>query len=258
MDALVFAGGVPEPGDPLYEHTQGAPKALLDVAGKPMIQWVLDALDGAEKIEGVIVIGLDAESGVTCEKIRALLPTQGDLLENVRAGMAKVLELNPEAKQVVVASSDIPAITAEMVDWMVNKTEDSELDIHYNVIRRQVMEERYPESERSYIHLKEAEVCGGDMNVVHAMTVTTNEELWERVIAGRKNVFKQAAMIGYGTLLLLLLRRLDMKSAIQRVTERMGITGEVIFNPFAEIGMDVDKPHQLEILRADLARRAQA
>jgi NDP-sugar pyrophosphorylase family protein len=44
MDAIVIAGGIPEPGDPLYEYTQGQPKALLDIAGKPMVQWVLDAL----------------------------------------------------------------------------------------------------------------------------------------------------------------------------------------------------------------------
>ena len=40
MDAIVTAGGIPMPGEPLYEYTNGSPKALLDIAGKPMIQWV--------------------------------------------------------------------------------------------------------------------------------------------------------------------------------------------------------------------------
>ena len=53
MDALVVAGGIPKEGEPLYEYTQGKPKALLDVAGKPMIQWMLDALSGSEKIDTV-------------------------------------------------------------------------------------------------------------------------------------------------------------------------------------------------------------
>ena len=47
MDAIVTAGGIPQPGEPLYEYTLGASKAMLDVVGKPMIQWVLDALEGA-------------------------------------------------------------------------------------------------------------------------------------------------------------------------------------------------------------------
>jgi GTP:adenosylcobinamide-phosphate guanylyltransferase len=255
MDALVVAGGIPKEGEPLYEYTQGIPKALLDVAGKPMIQWVLDALSNAEKIDGVVVIGLDETDEVHCEKIKAYVPNQGGLLENARAGMNKVLELDPETKQVVVASSDIPAITSEMVDWMVDNSEGTDLDLLYHAVTRQVMEKRYPESKRSYIRLKDLEVCGGDMNVVRAMAVTANEERLERIIDSRKNVFKQAAMIGYGTLLLLLLGRLDADGAIERVTKRLGITGRLVLCPYAEIAMDADKTHQLEILRADMAQK---
>ena len=43
MDAIVIAGGIPQPEEPLYEYTQGIPKAMLNIAGKPMVQWVLDA-----------------------------------------------------------------------------------------------------------------------------------------------------------------------------------------------------------------------
>ena len=86
------------------------------------------------------------------------------------------------------------------------------------------------------------------------MAVTANEERLERIIASRKSVFKQAALIGYGTLLLLLLGRLDKDGAIERVTKRMDITGKVVLSPYAEIAMDADKPHQLEILRADMAQ----
>jgi hypothetical protein len=90
------------------------------------------------------------------------------------------------------------------------------------------------------------------MNVIRASTVTKNEELWERILAARKSAFKQAALLGYDNLLLLLSRQLTMESAIKRVTRRMEITGRVVFSPFAEVGMDIDKPHQLEILRDDL------
>jgi hypothetical protein len=33
----------------------------------------------------------------------------------------------------------------------------------------------------------------------------------------------------------------------------MDITGKAVISPYAELGMDVDKPHQLEIVRAALA-----
>jgi GTP:adenosylcobinamide-phosphate guanylyltransferase len=258
MDAIVTAGGIPLPGEPLYEYTGGQPKALLDVAGKPMVQWVLDALDEAEKVDQVVVVGLQEDSGVTCSKSTFFVPDQAGMLQNVRAGVQKLLELNPTAHHVLTVSSDIPAITGEMVDWTVNACLETDHDLYYNVITREVMEARYPNSKRSYIRLKNMEVCGGDMNAIRAKTVTANEALWERIIEARKNVFKQAALVGYDTLLLLLLRQMDIERGVKRVGKKLDISGRVLFCPFAEIGMDIDKPHQLEILRVDLARPVNA
>jgi NDP-sugar pyrophosphorylase family protein len=42
MDAVITAGGVPQPDELLYPYTL-KPKALLEIDGKPMVQWVLDA-----------------------------------------------------------------------------------------------------------------------------------------------------------------------------------------------------------------------
>ena len=178
MDAFVIAGGIPEPGEPLYEFTQGQPKALLDIAGKPMVQWVLDALGGAKTIDQVVLVGLSEEHGLECSKQITYVPNQGGMLHNVRAGIEKVLVLNPQARHVLGVSSDIPAIEGEMVDWMVNENLETDLDLYYTVIPRQVMEERFPNSNRSYTRLKDAEVCGGDMNMIRASTVKTNDELW--------------------------------------------------------------------------------
>ena len=47
MHAIVTAGGAPTPKEPLYPLTRGDYKALLEIQGKAMIQWVLDALNGA-------------------------------------------------------------------------------------------------------------------------------------------------------------------------------------------------------------------
>jgi len=258
MDAIVIAGGIPKPEDPLYGYTQGGNKALLEIADKPMIQWVLDALEGAQKVERLVIIGLPEDSVMNGEKIVSYLPTQGDLLENVKTGVIKVLEINPDAQNVLIVSSDIPTLTPEMVDWCVDTAGETEHEVYYNVITRQVMEARFPESNRSYVRLKDMEVCGGDMNVIHTGLVTENNDLWVRVVAARKNALKQALLIGIDNLILLLLRAIDLEGALQRVSKRLNIKGRAIQCPYAEIGMDVDKPHQLQIVRADLERKLNA
>ncbi|MEW6718410.1 MAG: nucleotidyltransferase family protein [Chloroflexota bacterium] len=255
MDAMVAAGGVPEPGDPLYEYTQGQSKAMVDVAGKPMVQWVLDALSASKGVDRVVLVGLDAACGVACSKFLAFVPDQGGLLDNVLSGMKKVVELNPQAKYVLTVSSDVPAVTAEMIDWVINIALESDVDVVYNVIEQRVMEERFPGSRRSYTKLKDAVVCGGDVNVVSTRMITAELGIWEAITAARKNVFKQAALIGYDTLLLLLMRQVTLEGALKTVSKRLGIRGRAVICPYAEIGMDMDKPFQLEILRQDLSRQ---
>ncbi len=258
MDAIIIAGGIPESEDPLFQYTQGIPKALLEIAGKPMVQWVLEAFSNSKTVERIVLVGLTSETGLTCEKPLTFVLNKGGMLDNIRAGVEKVMELNPNARHVLIVSSDIPAVTTEMMDWLVNTTMQSDHDIYYTVVPRQVMESRYPTSKRSYTRLKDVEVCGGDMNMIRTSMITANEEIWEKILAARKNVFKQAALIGYGTLLLLLLRQINLESGIKRVCDRLNITGRVIFSPYAEVGMDIDKPHQLEILKADLAQTVMA
>jgi GTP:adenosylcobinamide-phosphate guanylyltransferase len=256
MDALVTAGGIPAPGEPLYEATRGGCKAMLAIAGKPMIQWVIDALAGSAKVDRIVISGLPEDCALDYHaRPVQLLPNQGGMLENIRAGVQKVLELNPGARQVLAVSSDIPGITTEMVDWTIDTALQTDHDVYYLVIPRQVMEARYPGSKRSYTRLKDVEVCGGDMNVISASTVTRHEQVWQRLIAARKNVFKQAALIGYDTLFLLLLRLITLEGAVQLASKRLKIKGRAVVCPYAEIGMDVDKPHQLELMRADLTQR---
>jgi GTP:adenosylcobinamide-phosphate guanylyltransferase len=254
MDAVVTAGGIPQPGEPLYEYTQGKSKALLDIAGKPMIQWVLDALCDARTIERILVIGLPADSGVTCSKLADFLPNQGGMLQNIRLGMQRSVELNPDSHHILMVSSDIPGITAEMVDWVVNECMKTDLDAYYNVITRQLMEARFPGSKRSFTRLKDVEVCGGDMNVLRSKVGPEHDAVMQKLIDARKNVFKQASLVGYDTLFLLLFRLITLEQAVKMVTKRLKITGQAVMCPFAEVGMDVDKPFQLEIMRADLEK----
>jgi GTP:adenosylcobinamide-phosphate guanylyltransferase len=258
MDAVVIAGGSPLPDEPLYSYTQGAYKALLDVAGKPMIQWILDALSGAQCVDRVLIVGLSPDLAIHCARPVFYVPDQKSMLENIRAGVKRAVELNPGTQHVLTVSSDIPGITSEMVDWVANTALQTDDDLYYNVISREVMEARYPGSRRSYIHLKDLELCGGDMNVIRAQTVTSHEALWKRLIDSRKNALKQAALLGFDTLILLMLRVLTLERGVKLVSKRLGIRGRAVVCPYAEVGMDVDKPHQLEIMRADLAQRVAA
>jgi len=255
MDAIVAAGGIPLPEDRLYTYTLGHSKAMLDVAGKPMIQWVLDALCASQKVDNIIIMGMTEKSGLISSKPTYYLANEGRMLANIIAGIQKTVELNPKAEYALIVSSDIPALTGEMVDWLVTEIEATPAEIYYGVIPRKVMEKRFPDSHRTWTHLKDMDVCGADINATHVRMATEHLDTWEELIGKRKSPLKQAATIGLGTLLLMVLRQLTLSDVAKRVAARIGIRGKVIVWPWAEAGMDVDKPHQLEIMRADLAKK---
>ena len=255
MDAIVTAGGIPRPEDPLYRYSNGDSKALIDVAGKPMVQWVLDALGGAKKVDNVIVVGLSPKSGVTCRKPIYYVSNQGRMLANIVAGVNKTLEINKKNKYVLIVSSDIPAVKSDMVDWLINTCMETKDDLYYGVCPRDVMEARFPDSKRTYTHLKDMDVCGADMNITHVRMATEHLDLWESLIGSRKSPLRQAGLIGLGTLFALFTRRLTLEDAVRRVCERIGVKGRAIVWSQAEPCMDVDKPSQLELLRADLAEQ---
>jgi GTP:adenosylcobinamide-phosphate guanylyltransferase len=253
MDAIVTAGGIPQPGDPLYVYSNGNSKALIDVAGKPMVQWVLDALSDSKKVDNVIVIGLTSKSGLTCKKPLYYISNQGRMLANIVTGVNKSIELNKKTEYVLLVSSDIPALKAEMVDWLVDTSMQTKDDLYYGVCPREVMESRYPTSKRTYTKLKDMEVCGADMNVIHVRMATEHLDTWEKLIGNRKSPLASAAVIGWDTLFQLFTRQITLQALADRASERIGIKGRIIIWDKAEPCMDVDKPHQLEIMSENLA-----
>jgi hypothetical protein len=164
--------------------------------------------------------------------------------------------MNPDAEYVLFASSDIPGITGEMVDWLVNTCAETDDDLYYNVVLREDMERRFPGSKRTWTRLKDLEVCGGDMNMARAAIVSQHSDFWNKLIEARKNPAAQAALIGSDIIFKFIFRQLSIDDVIHRVADKLGLKGRALISPYPEIGMDVDKPHQLEIMRADLAGRS--
>jgi GTP:adenosylcobinamide-phosphate guanylyltransferase len=254
MDAIVLAGGVPAPDSVLYAYTKGKPKALLKIGDKLMIQWVLDALDQADTIDGIFVVGCeDRQAEIQSKKIINFSPASDDIIQNFQRGAEAVLEHNPEAKSVVVVSSDIPMLTGEGVNWVINKSLASNEDIYYCVVDQNQMEKRFPDSARSYVKLRDMNVCGGDLSVINLDLYKSRKEFWRKIFEARKSYLHQASLIGFDILILLLLRRVTFEDLVKKVTQRLDITGKGLICPFPELAMDIDKPHQVEIARAELS-----
>ncbi len=178
MDVIILAGGASS-DDALSELTGGKLKSMLEIAGQPMVQWVLDAVSNAPSVGTVVLIGIEDISGLTCRKPLVTLPDGGALMDNIQQGAKTLQELHPEDTHVVSISADIPAINADIVEAMIKQYSAREVDIYYSVVERDVIEKRYPGSHRTFLKVKDVQVCGGDLNCFSKRAALDPNAMWK-------------------------------------------------------------------------------
>lgn len=255
MDAIVTAGGTLDPKHPFYPITHGGPKSMVSIAGKPMVQWVIDALAQSSSVERITVVGLPLETDLQCDRPLMLLPDTGDRISGLCSAAQEILRRGSNAAQVIIASSDIPALRGEMVDWLVCQLQEPPADILYTVIERDMMERAFPQPHRTYAHLKDVEIYGGDIHLVKLETAAQESAMWKQLVLARKSALRFASLIGYDTLFFLKLRQLTLADAQTTFCKRLGIPVQAALSPYPEMGMDVDRPAQLDLLQDYLLRR---
>jgi molybdopterin-guanine dinucleotide biosynthesis protein A len=256
IPCVITAGGIPEPGDPLYAYSQGKPKALIEIAGRPMVEWVIRALQASPFVGEIVIAGLAGtgyEDDIRSAQPVHHLPNQGSLVANVLAGIDWMMAQYPQTGRIMLSSADLPALTTAGVNHFIDACHPFDRAIYYTMVTKETIEARYPDSRRTFVPLHDLRIAGGDLFLVDPVIAHTHRELWEVLANGRKHAWKLAWAVGPRVLLRFLMRRFDidqLEATAERILRR---PVKIILTPHAEIGMDVDKPRHLEILEAELA-----
>ena len=249
MNCVIFAGGKLGPDDPFYPYTDGQTKALLRIGDKTMLEYGVCALQDAGRIEKILVVGFERRSGLEFRDVVDWIPDQGSLIDNGMAAIAWIESNWPNSGHILFSNCDIPAIHGPVVDRFVTSCEPLDHSLYYTFVTKETIEARFPGSKRTYIRLGDLRVAGGDMIVSRTELARERRDLMEALVHGRKRPWKIAQIVGLGTLIKLILNRLDLKEVEITASRVIGQPVKVLVSTDAELAMDVDKPHQLEMLR---------
>lgn len=255
MDAVVMAGGITLPNDPLYAVTGLAKKALIPLSGKPMVGWVVEALWGSGLIERIAVVGLTPDEISFGDAPVYFAESAGGLIDNVLMGLETLRRVNPNVKKIMLCSSDIPLITPDIVRGFVEECGAQDADAYYAVVEKKLMEARFPGSRRTFVPFKGGHFSGGDAFLFDVAATKGNVEMFRSLTSSRKNYLEQVRMFGYGYVIKFLLRQMTVYEAAEEATQKLNLIARVVSTSFAELGMDLDKPHQYEMIKADLEKR---
>jgi len=249
MDCLVLAGGRPQPSDPLFDETRGRQKAAIDLAGRPMITWVLDALRHSRHIDRVVLVGLDDDTPVGGRVVR--VPDQGSLTDNLYAGMARLPGTGPAA----YCWSDIPLATAPMFDRFIDSVEDPGLDVNAGLVPKADILARYPDASDLWLRFAEGAFIAADFGLFHPRHAARLRPHIAGLAPQRKSAWRQALAVGLPLLVRFASGRLTMPELEQRLVRRYGLRCRIRVAADPELGLDVDGPGNLAVCRRALAGR---
>lgn len=258
FDAVILAGHDPARPDPVAQAEGVDYKVLIDIGGQPMIWHVVRALAASAHIRQIVIVGLPPELAPDFDHPVHFLPNQTSLLDNAIHGLAWLAEQSSPQAYALLLTADIPLLTTTMVDWFIAACQPLVDDVYWGIVEQGQMEKTFPASRRSYLAVTEGRFCNGSLFLGKIEAALGQQHLLHQLVAQRKNILQQLWLLGPRVIVKFLVRRLRLADLLGVIERLLHMRGHPIVLPFAESGMDVDKPHQLAQVRAAYAARSSA
>lgn len=249
VDAIVLAGA-PNTGK-LKTCSNAVYEAEIEIDGRAMVDYVLAALRQSASIGRIMLVGPPQLRELISIPEVELVDAGASMIENIRIGIEK---LQTKGK-VLLVTSDIPLITAAAIDDFLQLCATEEADIYYPVVTREVNEQKYPGVHRTYVHVTEGVFTGGNLVLLEPAVVYQGHKMLAQAIDMRKKPWQLARLMGPSFLCKLMSKKLSIREIEQQTSVLLGYRGRAVFSSYPEVGIDVDKPSDLDLARAELIRR---
>jgi len=246
IGAILAAGK----GGGLAESAGVPVKALVPVAGRPLVTYVVAALQGARTLDDVVVIcgpgaPLPEEAVLGARQVGAAGEGFSDTISAAAHAAGDGL--------VCVVTADLPALTPRSVDATVKFALDSGADLTYTIADVGAVAEAFPGTVRTVVSLREGRFTGGNLAVARPEALLDGLARIESAFGRRKSIVGLTLLLGPMFLLRLLFGRLSVADAAARGAALLGCSVAVYASPHPEIGFDVDKPSDLDLAERLLA-----
>ena len=169
IDAFILAGEgeTQKHYNPLLEKAGVTNKALIKLAGKPMINYILDALTDSKYIRSITIIGLKEED-VKYKHSKPVDFIEGgkNSFHSVMAAVNYFAKDGDTSKYLFSLSCDTPLVTAEMIDRYISSIDFSQgLDYYYPLVKVEALHNLYPKITKMPLKFKEGRFYGGDLHI---------------------------------------------------------------------------------------------
>lgn len=243
--AIILAGQREGVVDPLCEAASVPRKASVPIAGKPMIDHVIEALE-ASSVEGPFGIsGFDASHDA-----RLLQLPSGKGPANSALLAAKKVNAFP----LLLTTCDHPLLTSDMIEHFIDGAKQSGADFCVGLADKSIIQPAYPNVTRTYLKFADRSVSGCNLFYIANTKGLAAIEFWQKAQQHRKQPWKLARAFSISLLISYLTGRLTLDSAFDHASKTLGMSAKAVMLPFAEAAIDVDKPSDKVLVEAIFAQ----
>ncbi|HBE77021.1 MAG TPA: hypothetical protein DDW65_04460 [Firmicutes bacterium] len=250
MDAIILAGGLNSGA--LRRVSPAQFEAEIEIAGRPMLDYVIMALKKVGVITRIIVVGSTSMLSEDVKGSVDIIISPGDsMIDSLSRGL-DILNAN---EPVLALTSDIPLITREAVEDFLCRCKERKGDVYYSFVSKERNERKYPGVQRTYVKLREGTFTGGNLVLLAPGIINGNRELLHKVVALRKKPIQLGRLLGWRCFIYFLLGNLTINAIEERVLRTFKINAVGIISPYPEVGIDVDKPSDFKLAKEVLSKR---
>jgi len=227
-------------------------KALIDIHGKAMIEYVIEALRESGLVHKIAVVGPFNElDRLLHNKVDYIVEDKASILNNVMEGVSYL----GKEEDLLISTCDIPMLTPECIADFINKSASLDADLCYPIVNKIINEQKCSGIVRTYTQMKEGSFTGGNLFYIKPHIVQKCCRKAEELISQRKNSFKMSKVLGLKVLFLLMIKKLSIQQAEQRFSEVFSIKARAVISEYPEIANDVDKESDLDFVRRNLSKK---
>jgi GTP:adenosylcobinamide-phosphate guanylyltransferase len=256
--ALVLAASR-GPSDPVAEAEGSSHKCLVEVAGRPMLLRVLDAL-GASPSIGAIAVSI--EDAAVLESLPEVEPelSEGRLgvLHSAGSPSRSVLDAAAALESpfpLLITTADNPLLRPEVVEHFCAAARASGAEVVAAVAAEEVIRGAAPDTRRTFLRFRDGRFSGCNLFALSGPASLEAVRVWDQAGRHRKRPWRLVATFGPISLLLFALGRLTLDQAVARAAAVMKTSAAAVRLPFGTAAIDVDKPSDLALVRRILAAR---
>jgi GTP:adenosylcobinamide-phosphate guanylyltransferase len=247
-------------GDPVAARTGSVCKAIAPIHGIPMIIRVLDALEASGMINSIIICGPPKHALQACPELDdriasgrvTWLPNLDSPSRSADSCLAKIERDVP----VLLTTADHALLTPEIVQYFLIESQKQESDAAVGAVTFGDVAAAFPGARRTVIKLRDAALCGCNLYAFLNHRGRGLVSFWQRAEELRKRPWQLIGQVfGPVTVLFYVLGLLTIDRGLKSVAVRTGINVSVVFLPYPQAGIDVDKVADLLLVESILAEQ---